>query len=202
MYKTEGVPTINAHELDYQRTSANKLGEGAFGIVYRGKWQRINVAIKELKASVLTPDSQRDFEQEAKVHGSLRHPNIVLLWGAVTDTAPYCMVMELLSGSLFKVLHSSELLSWGERLRLSEEVGRGLDYLHSRKILHRDLKSQNVLLDKDRHAKLSDFGLALAKVKTETSLTTKGGGSSCGTIPWMAPEIFKRKPEYSTASDI
>lgn len=201
-YKKQ-VPSIQQHDLDYQRDDASRLGEGGFGVVYKGKWKsgNIDVAIKALKGAALTPKLKAELLQEASVHSTLRHPNVVLLYGAVTDAEPHCMVMELLGGSLYRLIHDEQEMAWGKRMRIAREIGVGLSYLHSKGIIHRDLKSLNVLLSSVEHqVKLSDFGLA--QIKQASSMSTTGAGSTTGTIPWMAPELFKRRPSFTEQSDI
>ena len=152
---------IARNELDYQANAQSKLGQGAFGVVYRGKWQGNAVAVKQLLEEMMVDaDKVADFKREADIIGALRHPHIVILYGAVMDAAPYCMVMDLMEMSLHQLLASPAELLWPERYRMGKEIGLGLNYLHSQKIVHRDLKSMNVLLDKSKQAKLSDFGLA------------------------------------------
>jgi len=96
------------------------------------------------------------------------------------------------NGSLYNYLHSAQAISWGLRLRLAVELARGLAYLHGEEVIHRDIKSVNVVLDKDFHAKWCDFGLAALKLHTTTT-SKQGGGSAAGTPRWMAPELFSRK---------
>ncbi len=103
------------------------------------------------------------------------------------------MVMEYLpKGSLYQVLHDSkETLPWNPiRWDIAIDVGKGLSYLHSQNIVHRDLKSLNVLLDDQYRAKITDFGLA--KIKLETNSTTTKTKQGMGTTRWRAPELFKR----------
>jgi serine/threonine protein kinase len=101
-------------------------------------------------------------------------------------------------GSLYSLLHTKTPLDWTVRLKMATEMACGLAYLHAENILHRDIKSQNMLLDDQYHVKLADFGLA--KIKTETkTISTK---PTVGTLAWMAPELFGRKPVFTKKSDI
>lgn len=107
--------------------------------------------------------------------------------------------MELATrGSLYGVLHSKAPLSLQLQYRLAWESARGLLHLHECKILHRDIKSANILVTEDWHAKLGDFGLA--KVRTETKTTTKTTAAT--SLRWTAPEMFKLGAKFTEACDV
>ena len=180
---------------------AKKLGQGGFGTVHAGTLQdHTQVAIKKLFLDRLTERAEEEFKNEAAIMAQLRHPNVVALYGIVLQPE-YCMVMELLeNGSLYSVLHSKRELDWALRQRIALDMSRGLAFLHSKKILHRDLKSLNVLLDGNMRAKLADFGLSL--VRAETKSKTKQN-ESAGTLQWMAPELLSgEKMRYDASCDI
>ncbi len=186
---------INYAEL----TKGKKLGQGGFGVVYQGVWRFSDVAIKELLVGNPSHDALEELKVEAQVMAKLRAPNIVQFYGACLVNPHYCIVMEYMpKGALFNVLHSKENIPWEMRYRLVTEIACGLAFLHAENIEHRDLKSLNVLLDENSHAKLTDFGLS--KIKTETKTTTKG--NSGGTPAWMAPELYKRGAKYTPKADI
>jgi hypothetical protein len=190
---------IRRADLSYEAIKANELGRGGFGVVYRGKWTGRPVAIKQLLEGALGAGEQESFRQEAEAMGRLHHPHIMVLYGAVMDAQPYCMVMDLMKMSLFDLLKSDQVLPWSERYRLGCEVGSGLDFLHSQKMVHRDLKSMNVLLDQTNRARLSDFGLA--RVKQETQAKSYMGAAQ-GTAGWMAPELLDGdEVSYNTHTD-
>lgn len=100
-------------------------------------------------------------------------------------------------GSLYSVLHDGPAPAADLRNRFAVETARGLAYLHDMSLIHRDIKSPNVLVTADWHAKIGDFGLA--KVKTETKTATKSIATS---VRWAAPECLDLEPEFTTASDV
>ena len=111
-----GTQLIRRKELRYDTAAQNILGKGGFGIVYRGEWNGSPVAIKQIKEP-LTEGDERDFRQEIEMMSGLNHPHIIVLYGAVLESRPYCMVIDVMSQSLEKVLMSDEELPWSERYR-------------------------------------------------------------------------------------
>lgn len=133
------------------------------------------------------------FKQEVSLMKRLRHPNILLFMGAVTSTQRLCIVTEYLPrGSLFSLLQKNSVrLDWRRRVHMALDIARGMNYLHhcNPPIIHRDLKSSNLLVDKNWTVKVADFGLS--RIKRDTFLTTKTGR---GTPQWMAPEVLRNEP--------
>jgi serine/threonine protein kinase len=200
------IPLIGSCEVNYQELNkAQILGQGGFGIVYQGTWHYSEVAIKEtlLPLEQLSSEAKKEFAAEVQVMASLRNPNIVQFYGYCLSPR-YCIVMEYMpEGSLYNALRTEKLIDWTPRLKIATDIACGLAFLHKAKILHRDIKSLNVLLDKGLRAKLTDFGLSKIKTETLTSPTTKTSAKdSVGTLAWMAPELFKRRAVYTAKSDI
>ena len=128
---------------------------------------------------------------------SLRHPNIVMFMGACTKFPNLAIVLEYCSNkSLWSVLQNKSVpLSWEDRKRLSLEIARGMNYLHSSStpIIHRDLKSLNILIDESFKAKIGDFGWTRLKGDRMTK--------KIGTFQWMAPEVITGD-RYSEKADV
>jgi hypothetical protein len=192
------VSTITSTDI----TIGELIGQGGFGVVYKAHWDGTDVAIKRLALLGVTPTLLDNFKEEAALHIRLRHPNIVLLYGICIDPV-YQLVLEYMPYSLTDYLTqlsatklSNESLPWPKFLQLAYDIILGLYYLHSQHILHRDLKSANILLNDSGRAKLADFGLA--KVKNHTATMTQ---AMMGSIEWMAPELFDEAP-HSTATDM
>ena len=190
------LPIIPWEEI----TLDTKLGEGGFGVVFKGNWKYGgSVAIKQIKG-ILGADAMQELRAEAGVMASLNSPYIIRLFGLCWEEQRYAMVMELMpKASLYDLLHNGQPLPWNIRYQIAQDIAYGLRLLHARHILHRDLKSLNVLLDDRLRAKLTDFGLA--KVKSNSRSTTKASDESVGTIAWMAPELFSLSPKYTESSD-
>ncbi|XP_056685020.1 serine/threonine-protein kinase CTR1 isoform X2 [Spinacia oleracea] len=173
----------------------DRIGAGSFGTVHRAEWNGSEVAVKILMESDFHPERCNEFLREVAIMKRLRHPNIVLFMGAVTEPPNLAIVTEYLCrGSLYRLLHKSggrEVLDERRRLSMAYDVAKGMNYLHKRNppIVHRDLKSPNLLVDKKYTVKVCDFGLS--RLKANTFLSSK---SAAGTPEWMAPEVLRDEP--------
>lgn len=175
-----------------------ELGSGTFGTVYHGKWRGTDVAIKRIKKGCFTgrqSEQERftvEFWREAEILSKLHHPNVVAFYGVVQDGpgGTLATVTEfMVNGSLRRVLLSKERhLDRRKRLIIAMDAAFGMEYLHSKNIVHFDLKCDNLLVNlKDPLrpiCKVGDFGLS--KIKRNTLVT----GGVRGTLPWMAPELL------------
>ncbi|XP_070668656.1 serine/threonine-protein kinase CTR1-like isoform X5 [Malus domestica] len=172
-----------------------KIGAGSFGTVQRADWHGSDVAVKILMEQDLHEEHFKEFLSEVTIMKDLRHPNIVLFMGAVTKPPNLSIVTEYLSrGSLFTLLQkpgAREALDENSRLKMAHDVAKGMNYLHRHKppIVHHDLKSPNLLVDKHYTVKVCDFGLS--RSKASTFLSPK---SAAGTAEWMAPEVMRNEP--------
>ncbi|XP_073111935.1 uncharacterized protein [Elaeis guineensis] len=167
-----------------------EIGEGSYAIVYRGVWNGSDVAIKLYLRKDYHEGALLDFKEEISIMKRLRHPNVLLFMGAAYSPERLAIVTEFLPrGSLFRILHkNNQALDPKRRLKMAFDVARGMNYLHRRNppIIHRDLKSSNLLVDKNWTVKVGDFGLSC--LKSSSTLTAK---STQGTPQWMAPEVLR-----------
>ncbi|PWA59556.1 serine/threonine-protein kinase CTR1 [Artemisia annua] len=172
-----------------------RIGAGSFGTVYRSEWHGSDVAVKVLTAQDLHDNQMREFLREVSIMKRVRHPNVVLFMGAVTMHPPFSIVTEYLPrGSLFRLLHhpaSGEVISMKRRMHMALDVAKGINYLHclNPPIVHSDLKSPNLLVDKNWTVKVCDFGLS--RFKADTIISSK---AITGTPEWMAPEVLRGEP--------
>lgn len=202
MINDEGEATIKLTISATDFHKEDKIGEGGYGVVYKGEWENIPVAIKALRTGKMPDKILAEFKNEAFIMAQYRHPNIVQLYGICLEQ-PYSMIMEfLVNGSLFYWLHSSKRLEWPKKYKIAKDVAVGLAFLHKQSIIHRDIKSLNVLLDQQLNAKLSDYGLAKIKTYSGNTMAVVGKKHNVGTTVWKAPELFKRGSSCSNASDV
>lgn len=178
-------------------TENQQIGEGASSTVYKGYFKKEKqVAIKKLKYHKLKGGKLRVFQREVSILAAAEHPCLVHFVGA-TDTAPFCIVTEWLNGgSLYSLLRSKEPISPSHKTLIAFDIARGMAYLHSRHIIHRDLKSPNVLLDDEGRAKICDFGYS--RVADDSDVLTK----NVGTPHWMAPELLDNQSGYNHMIDV
>ncbi|XP_057829880.2 serine/threonine-protein kinase CTR1 [Cryptomeria japonica] len=172
-----------------------RIGSGSFGTVHHADWRGSDVAVKILIDQDLYEERLKEFLREVAIMIRLRHPNVVLFMGAVTKRPNLSIVTEYLPrGSLYRLIHRAgqrELLDERRRLRMALDVAKGINYLHryDPPIVHRDLKSPNLLVDKTWKVKVCDFGLS--RFKANTFISSK---SAAGTPEWMAPEVLRDEP--------
>ncbi|XP_006475934.1 serine/threonine-protein kinase EDR1 isoform X3 [Citrus sinensis] len=170
-----------------------RIGIGSYGEVYRADWHGTEVAVKKFLDQDFSGDSLSQFKCEAEIMLRLRHPNVVLFMGAVTRSPHFSILTEFLPrGSLYRLLHRpNHQLDERRRMRMALDVAKGMNYLHTSHptIVHRDLKSPNLLVDKNWVVKVCDFGLS--RIKHHTYLSSK---STAGTPEWMAPEVLRNEP--------
>lgn len=213
---------INPREI----TLKNVIARGTFGTVHKGVYNGQDVAVKLLewgeentmkKAEVTYYRNQ--FRQEVAVWHKLDHPNVTSFIGASMGNSDLripsvvdgddgfhhvpnnacCVVVEYLAGGTLKdylIRNRRRKLSYKVVIQVALDVARGLAYLHSQKIAHRDVKTENMLLDKQRTVKIADFGVARVEASNPKDMT-----GDTGTPGYMAPEILDGKP-YNKKCDV
>ncbi len=139
---------------------------GGFSTIHKGKYFDIDVAIKKVFNPNISEELLSEFNNEVNMLAKYRHPNIVLMLGAITVPPQLCLVMELVKeGTLFDLLHRKKAnLSEGDKRKIALQIIGVISYLHRLGIVHRDIKSHNILIDKAYNIKICDFGLARHKV--------------------------------------
>nr|ADQ37349.1 unknown [Arabidopsis lyrata]BAB40987.1 SRKb [Arabidopsis lyrata] len=185
-------------------SNSNKLGEGGFGVVYKGRLlDGQEIAVKRLSTTSI--QGICEFRNEVKLISKLQHINLVRLFGCCVDENEKMLIYEYLENlSLDSHLFNKSLsckLNWQMRFDITNGIARGLLYLHqdSRfRIIHRDLKASNVLLDKDMTPKISDFGMARIFGRDETEANTR---KVVGTYGYMSPE-YAMDGIFSVKSDV
>lgn len=206
-------PTIELRPMASQDIKVLKeLGKGAYSTVYMAKWCDKEVAVKELTTNQSADEKENAKEKfeklfidEFQLMAQLRCPNVIQFYGYFAKPQ-YSIVMEYMpGGSLFGLLHSTEKLEWDVRIHIATEIACGINYLHKENVVHRDLKSQNVLLNRkkdldevdieDIKVKITDFGMS--KIRGESSIQSR----ITGTMQWLAPEVVKTNC-FNKASDI
>jgi len=181
-------PMPSEWEIDEKLlTYSEKIAQGAFGVLYLGQYCGQEVAVKVLK----TPknenhdDVKREFQQELSTLRKVHHKNVIQLIGAITKGPMLCLVTEFMhGGSMLSFLHKHAPLRLSQIVKYSTGVALGLDYLHKINIVHRDVKTANLLMDENDVVKIADFGVA--RVMANDGVMT----AETGTYRWMAPEVI------------
>ncbi|KAG0270677.1 hypothetical protein DFQ27_000027 [Actinomortierella ambigua] len=176
------------------------IGAGAFGEVFQGRYNTCKAAIKKFRLHQHTADQIETIEREIGVLKRLQCRYIIQFYGVHRQGNEILLVTDFAEGgSLKKAIEESRVADWHVKSRIAQEIAYGLAYIHHEGTLHRDLKSDNVLLSGHMEVKLCDFGLAVA-------ITSNGGHSTDamrGTFRWLAPElVVSKRPRYTTKSDM
>lgn len=204
----------------------NMIARGTYGTVYRGVYDGQDVAVKLLdwgeEATMTKSEIQSvraAFRQEVAVWHKLEHPNVTRFIGASMGNSDIripsyeqgsdgflhvgssicCVIVEYLQGGTLKsflIRHHRKKLTFKIVMQLALDLSRGLSYLHSQNIVHRDVKSENMLLDKKMTVKIADFGVARVEAQNPRDMT-----GETGTLGYMAPEVLDGKP-YNRKCDV
>ncbi|XP_073006001.1 cysteine-rich receptor-like protein kinase 10 [Typha latifolia] len=182
----------------------NKLGEGGFGSVYKGQLpEGLEIAAKRLSAR--SSQGQIEFKNEIQLVAKLQHRNLVLLIGCCIEGEEKILIYEYMPNKSldFFIFDQTRgaLLDWSKRFHIIEGIAQGLLYLHKHsrlRIIHRDLKASNILLDHDMNPKISDFGMARIFASNEIQTSTN---RIVGTYGYMPPE-YASEGLFSIKSDV
>ncbi|XP_047974357.1 chitin elicitor receptor kinase 1-like [Salvia hispanica] len=188
-----GITVEKSVEFSYEELAsstenfslANKIGEGGFGAVYYAELRGEKAAIKKMDMQ-----ATNEFLAELKVLTNVHHLNLVRLIGYCTEGSLFLVYEYIENGNLSQHLRGSgrEPLPWSTRIQIALDSARGLEYIHEHTVpvyIHRDIKPANILIDKNSHAKVADFGLAKLTDVGSNSLPT---GRLVGTFGYMPPE--------------
>eukprot|EP00771_Trimastix_marina_P003759 gnl/Trimastix_PCT/5135.p1 GENE.gnl/Trimastix_PCT/5135~~gnl/Trimastix_PCT/5135.p1 ORF type:complete len:353 (-),score=104.50 gnl/Trimastix_PCT/5135:45-1103(-) len=192
-----GLSSLGWHIRRDELNVQNMIGKGASGQVFRAAFRRSEVAAK--KVAVHDESSLVEVMGEVSVMSKLRHPNIVGFLGLAFDPPEIILVTEYMHyGSLYDILHNKPdvRLPWASRLSFLLQTAKAMNYLHcfAPPMIHRDLKSPNILVDSTWTVKVADFGLT--RLKSDLKMTV------CGTPWWSAPEILVDDTNYSEKCDV
>ncbi|BFZ10465.1 hypothetical protein BsWGS_13504 [Bradybaena similaris] len=188
-------------EIIYDR----QIGSGSFGTVFKAHWHG-PVAVKKLNVTDPTPAQMQAFKNEVGVLRKTRHLNILLFMGLVSKPHLAIVTQWCDGHSLYKHLHVQETKFRMDQLTMiAKQTAQGMDYLHAKSIIHRDLKSNNIFLTEvcteNMTVKIGDFGLATVKTRWSGSHMFQ---PLSGSILWMAPEVIQMKEQnpYTFQSDV
>jgi Protein tyrosine and serine/threonine kinase len=208
LFRESNIRVISPEDIHYER----RMGAGGAGEVWQAKWSPLDtsVAVKRLHAlhshssteaaDSVAESSVKAFVHECRLMARLSHPNILQFIGVVLSPDQICLISPYVSGgSLFDALHGQQASLVGKTFSIVQGVGRGMAYLHGLRppVLHRDLKSPNILLDEATRPVICDFGLARAMKSSIDSAPL----TATGTVQWTAPEVLLRE-DFSTAADV
>lgn len=178
-----------------------RIGSGSFGTVYKAHWHG-PVAVKTLNVKTPSAAQLQAFKNEVAMLKKTRHCNILLFMGCVSKPSLAIVTQWCEGSSLYKHIHVNETkFKLNTLIDIARQAAQGMDYLHAKNIIHRDLKSNNIFLHDDFSVKIGDFGLATAKVRWSGS---QQSNQPTGSILWMAPEVIRMKNlnPYSFQSDV
>jgi len=169
-----------------------QIGHGATCVVHAGWWEERGMPVAVKRFFLGKSFLYEDFCREALMHRDLKHNNVLELLAVTID--PPCSITKFMSnGTVYHLLASEAELTFSQMLRIAVDVCQGMVYLHEHKVVHRDLKTLNLLIDDDNIVKVCDFGIA----RLEANTMTTGAGS----LQYMAPEVFV-SGHYTEKADV
>ncbi|KAE8657838.1 hypothetical protein F3Y22_tig00116980pilonHSYRG00045 [Hibiscus syriacus] len=202
-YPTEGLLNYDEWTIDLRILNmGSAFAQGAFGKLYRGTYNGEDVAIKILERPENSPEKaqvmEQQFQQEVTMLATLKHPNVVRFIGGCRKPMVWCIVTEYAKGGSvrqFLTRRQNRAVPLKLAVKQALDVARGMACVHGLGFIHRDLKSDNLLIASDKSIKIADFGVARIEVQTE------GMTPETGTYRWMAPEMIQHRP-YTQKVDL
>ncbi|KAM3395019.1 serine/threonine-protein kinase STY13 [Capsicum galapagoense] len=202
-FPTNGLENYDEWTIDLRKLNMGPaFAQGAFGKLYKGTYNGEDVAIKLLERPENDLERahlmEQQFQQEVMMLSRLKHPNIVRFIGACRKPMVWCIVTEYAKGGSvrqFLTKRQNRAVPLKLAVRQALDVARGMEYVHGLNLIHRDLKSDNLLIAADKSIKIADFGVARIEVQTE------GMTPETGTYRWMAPEMIQHRP-YTQKVDV
>lgn len=189
-FPTKGLKDFEEWTIELRKLNMGPtFAQGAFGKLYKGTYNNEDVAIKLLEKPEDNVERaklmEQQFQQEVMMLARLKHPNIVRFIGACYKPMVWCIVTEYAKGGSVRQFlnkrHNRSAVPLKVAVKQALDVARGMEYVHGFGLIHRDLKSDNLLISSDRSIKIADFGVARIEVQNE------GMTPEMGTYRWMAP---------------
>lgn len=170
-----------------------EIGSGAAGLILKGMWNKQTVAIKLFRGNI----DKELFRNELTLLCSLRHPNIVAMFGAIMEEPRFGYVMEFCAnGSLARMVDKKFKFTAAQKISILLGIARGMVFLHAKQVIHRDLKLDNVLIDDQLNPKIADLGISKLLNEQQVQMT-----AIIGTSWYMAPEVYKGE-SYNQKCDV
>ncbi|MFH1686463.1 MAG: protein kinase [bacterium] len=198
---TAATPIKEVRIGDY--SLSGKIGQGGIAEIFRGRQESLNrdVAIKILHTRLTNdPDIVRRFERESIVVARLNHPNIVHIIDKGCAAGRYYFVMEFVDGTSLREVIDSDRIGLRTKVDIIVQVCKGLYYAHQNGVIHRDIKPANILIDRQGHALIADFGIAQIVGASETEMTATD--VVMGTLAYMSPEQKISSTNVDQSTDI
>lgn len=202
----DAIPTLAELALLFLDLEILELiGRGGMGAVYKARQRSLDrlVALKILSPGIAKdPAFAERFSREAQALARLNHPHIVTIYDSGVVDGLFYFVMEYVDGMSLRELMAQERSSPSEVLRIIGQICEALQYAHDTGVVHRDIKPDNILLDKNVQVKIADFGVAKLAGDLRRDLTLTEPGAVMGTAYYMAPEQMERPNEVDHRADI
>ncbi len=206
-----GVVTVRGNRAAWTEADTELLGVGSTARVYKGVFfqnaqgnTQTQVAIKKFTLASMRDDDKIKFDAEVNLMMNISSEYVVNIFDSVANAPHYCLVMEYMpGGSLYTLLGSRMELPWDRRWTIVMDVSQAVKALHDGNIIHRDIKSLNVLISDTGRAKLADFGQAKIVSSLSSTMTARAREGNVGTVVWKAPELLSVPPaKCSKETDI